>query len=165
MVHNSNALLFRAYIMFLHCIFLCNNIQLSSLFFLQKVQLACSIFVATLPTSSSCHHIFLPGLFSVKPIRDLSASCPINYLPNHCRPLWYGIICQITTDGWGPVPQCQRRCPPGNLFAWVDSPSRPIPINGKSLYAGGTEFSPVPKDVSGITLLASSLANPGTSSL
>lgn len=51
---------------------------------------------------------YSPQLISLwhptKPIRDLSASIPINYHPNQCRALWYRIICQISADGLGQVP-------------------------------------------------------------
>lgn len=54
-------------------------------------------------------------LYPAKPIRDLRASLPLNYHPNQCRGLWYRIICQISADGWGQVPLCQRPYPRGNL--------------------------------------------------
>lgn len=80
-------------------------------------------FCTRFPRSPALHSLYLSLSFSLhisplhpaKPIRDLRASLPINYHPNQCKGLWYRIICQISADGWGQVPLCQRPYPHGNL--------------------------------------------------
>lgn len=69
-------------------------------------------------------------LHPAKPIRDLRASLPINYHPNQCRGLWYRIICQISTDGWGQVPLCHRPHPHGNLCSGWALPTLPNLLMG-----------------------------------